>query len=357
MLDGLHQTDSQTDAKSFLLVLSGLLASCACAVPAAQSQPMVDEDEEEEEEEGSDSENTSNVNGSEKQARATRRAWHALVVEMAEGAATLLGADDGHVVYCAFQVLHRACNILSVNRTVLFPLLHRVWPDVIPRLKVASMSLPSSTHARVAMNGALELVCALLTDVRCSDFLRHRFVESVWPALRGVLAAGCPWAKAATVVDVSSLHLPSWDTVTSQALSVAQSADDRIVSQVLTTCASLSASDVTCCMIRAVVWEVCCACVPYLSSSVSPLLQDHGHRVFVELWSVDSPAVWLFLSRIAPVSGSLSVSPPPDVSWLPAPTVGCTSSQQSLKWTGHSGLTTGHLHKQVTLLLSSLAPQ
>jgi hypothetical protein len=334
VLDGLNAVDSGGDALSLLRVLSGLMVSCQRATADSGSDDSDGESDENDE---------SDVKFSE-----CVKSWSVMVAGIARTAAELLGAQDGHVVHAAFVVIRDCFSALSARKTVLFPLLHKVWPHITARLR----AIPTSNASRIALDAALETMCDLLTEPRYADFLRHRFLETVWPPLAEIIRKGCPWAL------VTSLRLSDVDFhaisghASQDSIVLSMSTQERTLSRVLQAFTAIASQDGTCGMVQSVVWDACCACLPYLAQASPVQLQRDGVSLIRALHRVDPDAVWLFVSRC---DQRQTLCPPAHLPWLPRFSIGVDTNQSVfLPWTGYSGLQAGHVSTNIRALAQLL---
>jgi hypothetical protein len=332
--DGLDTLPSAELVLSLLRVLFGLLGCCANMAPPALASAH-DGD--------SDSENDSNSPSA-----SPNQAWQQLVVRIAEAAVHFIGSLDAYVIHAAYSVLRRACHALAAAPKVLYPLLHRLWPHVVPRLRRPTIS---SSHANIAAYASLEFVCALMTDLNCASFLRSRFVETVWPAARAALQRGCPWAlishlSAAALELHGSSHHESTDVV------VTLTADERVLAAVLRMLSAMSSQPAASNVIQPLAWDVCCVVIPYLSSASPQALQQECRQLLSALArNVDADLVWLFLARIAPGNTGFDHAG----GGLPSFTLGCDiNDKHALRWTGYSSLQPAALAAGVTSVLHDL---
>ena len=328
-----------------LRVLHGLLASCTTA-SAGDDGNGDDEDDEDASDDTEAPVQPTVVTAQRKELKD----WRTLVVRMAEASAQFVGAEDGHVVQSAFAVLIRATASLRNSTRVLFPLLHRVWPAVVPRLRVGPLH---SQHHKIAVAATVDFVCQLMTTWACADFLRSRFTETVWPPLRDMLQRGCPWAQQ-TVLHRAALQFTASSAAESTAIIASLSMEDRVLERVLIMFASVAREPQNCGMLRGILWQLCCAALPYLASVAAPQLQQAAIHVFEALHAhVDAPAAWLFLHRCS--ARVATFSPPPSLLSLPAIAIGVDPhSKQPLKWTGYAHLQPSAVAGNVQRLLRQL---
>ena len=285
--------------------------------------------------------------------------WRPLVVRLVECGHLFLGADVGDTRLChaAFDLVRGGCEVLAPYPRLLFPLLHRIWPAVVPRLH------PGVTT--VSLTGAVTFVTELLAVEGCGDFLRVRFREGVWPCLQGFVRRVCQvyapssssssatprLSRDALVVvgaagsvvpaphqaqDGDALNGGPHEGVGATLPPSAQPAapellngKERVLLLVLRCLTRLAERHRECSMLRGLSWDVCCAVVPLVvGKGVPSAVVTAAHGLYTALAEhVDADGVWLFLARVGPRK---VCSPPAVCSWLPAVTLG---GEASLAWT------------------------
>lgn len=209
-----------------------------------------------------------------------------MVARIAERAAQYCGSADVAVAVAALSAFGDAAVGLRARGGVLRPLLHRVWPQLLGAL--------APRAPRPAFSAAVALLARLVCECGTAGFLSSRFRESVWPAFRGALRAGCPWRDAPSLVVApeeqgAGVRQQHQQQVMTQA-ATAQAAVLRAVRKMVG-CPALALAGLS--------WEVCMATLPFCDARAPPELQSAAVALLQALARRDGDAVWLFVSSPA----------------------------------------------------------
>jgi hypothetical protein len=146
--------------------------------------------------------------------------FQAQTVEILERCSYFVADADPMACCLVLVTIAEGVRYLRVRPTTLLPLIHRIWPSILHRLTVANRPILAAT---------MELVATL---AECAgDFIGDRFVETVWPSVKALLAsigdaaiasAGGPHATSLT----RSMLLISTDDHGGDATIPQQPADD-----------------------------------------------------------------------------------------------------------------------------------
>ncbi|CAH0517908.1 unnamed protein product [Peronospora belbahrii] len=103
-------------------------------------------------------------------------AYRTLVIDIMERCGYFLVNSDPIACCLVLSLIDEGVRFLSKHPRQLLPLVARMWPEILPRLRVENRAIVTSTVR----------VIATLAET-AGDFVGDRFVETVWPILRSQL--------------------------------------------------------------------------------------------------------------------------------------------------------------------------
>ncbi|CAI5730792.1 unnamed protein product [Peronospora farinosa] len=103
-------------------------------------------------------------------------AYRALVIDIMDRCGYFLVNSDPIACCLVLSLIDEGVRFLSKHRRQLLPLVARMWPEMLPRLRVKNRAIITSTVR----------VMTTLAEA-AGDFVGDRFVETVWPIFRSQL--------------------------------------------------------------------------------------------------------------------------------------------------------------------------
>ncbi|EEY66065.1 uncharacterized protein PITG_03607 [Phytophthora infestans T30-4] len=104
--------------------------------------------------------------------------YRALVIDIMDRCGYFLVESDPIACCLVLSLIREGVRFLSQHQRQLLPLVARMWPELLPRLRVENRAIVTSTVG----------VITTLAET-AGDFVGERFVESVWPVLRSLMQA------------------------------------------------------------------------------------------------------------------------------------------------------------------------
>ncbi|KAG7384563.1 TEL2-interacting protein 1 [Phytophthora pseudosyringae] len=99
--------------------------------------------------------------------------YRSLVVDIMDRCGYFLVESDPIACCLVLSLINEGVRFLSQHQKQLLPLVARMWPELLPRLRVEN---------RAIVTGTVRVISTLAETA--GDFVGDRFVESVWPVLR-----------------------------------------------------------------------------------------------------------------------------------------------------------------------------
>ncbi|XP_002130662.2 TELO2-interacting protein 1 homolog [Ciona intestinalis] len=160
---------------------------------------------------------------------------------------------------------------LSGQDTWLLPMVHQLWPSIVSRFEDQEMQV---------VQKAFEVICVISST--CGDFIRKRLGKEILPKLMNFLKQQQSNNRALTNYSHSSVAF-THTALYKLKLNLLQNLGPLLVHS------SLGGMDIT---------TICASCYGFLSMTQPPKLQESAIILFRNLITVNSDAVWLFLSDI-----------------------------------------------------------
>ncbi|RLN66401.1 hypothetical protein BBP00_00002266 [Phytophthora kernoviae] len=104
--------------------------------------------------------------------------YRALVIDVLDRCGYFLAESDPIACCLVFSLIDEGVRFLARHKKQLLPLVARMWPELLPRLRMDN---------RAIVTAAVHVI-ATLAEI-AGDFVGDRFVETVWPILRTQLQA------------------------------------------------------------------------------------------------------------------------------------------------------------------------
>ncbi|KAG6610334.1 uncharacterized protein IUM83_00739 [Phytophthora cinnamomi] len=103
----------------------------------------------------------------------TASGYRTLVIDIMDRCGYFLVESDPIACCLVLSLIDEGVRLLSQYRKQLLPLVARMWPELLPRLRVDN---------RAIVTGTVRVITTLAETA--GDFVGDRFVETVWPILR-----------------------------------------------------------------------------------------------------------------------------------------------------------------------------
>lgn len=104
--------------------------------------------------------------------------YRSLVIDILDRCGYFLADSDPMTCCSVLSLIEEGVHFLSNHQKQLLPLIARMWPEILPRLRADNRAIVTATVH----------VIKTIADI-AGDFVGDRFVETVWPVLRKQLRA------------------------------------------------------------------------------------------------------------------------------------------------------------------------
>jgi hypothetical protein len=238
---------------------------------------------------------------------ATGTGYRALVIDIMDRCGYFLVESDPIACCLVLSLIDEGMTFLSGHQKQLLPLVARMWPELLPRLRVEN---------RAIVTGTIRVITTVAESA--GDFVGDRFVESVWPVLRPQIQSinfdsnSSQLTRSMLLLSKSSDEAPSLaDTQSSGPGAETQTASEselravsgtRKTQEVRQLLAILSCLTVMCRQSESVtqlVPEITRSCSKYLSRTAPQEVVGHTSELFAALVELNGDEVFCTVAALA----------------------------------------------------------
>ncbi|GMF11608.1 unnamed protein product [Phytophthora lilii] len=233
--------------------------------------------------------------------------YRTVVIDIMDRCGYFLVESDPIACCLVLSLIDEGLRFLSPHRKQLLPLVARMWPELLPRLRVDNRAIISGTVR----------VITTVAEV-AGDFVGDRFVETVWPILRaqiesigfGADAKSSQLTRSMLLLAKPQDDIPRTIEVQTTATDVEPQTDNALsavsgtrktqeVRQLLAILACLTTVCRQSESVTQIVPEITRACSKYLSSTAPREVVDQTSKLFAALVRLNGDEVFCTVATLA----------------------------------------------------------